>query len=100
METRSEQTDMHVLVEGPPWGDAEFLGKWLLAAGQAQAYWKDAYCILDFQKKVDSLCSVYIPDFGICACVTVMCLREYRTTFVLNIDTEEGEHFVMMLGMG
>jgi hypothetical protein len=32
--------DPYVLVEGPPFGDAEFYGKWLLAAAEAEALWR------------------------------------------------------------
>jgi hypothetical protein len=92
--------DLHVLVEDPPWGDAEFLGKWLLAAAQAAAFWKEAYQEPAFNKQVQRLCIGYIPDFGISASIMVMQLKEYRTTFVLDLDGEEGEHLVMMLGMG
>ena len=30
-----ERTDPCVLVQGPAWGDAQFYGDWLLAAGKA-----------------------------------------------------------------
>ena len=32
----------NVLVEAPPWGDADFYGRWLLAAARAEALWKIA----------------------------------------------------------
>jgi hypothetical protein len=89
-----------VLVEGPPWGDARFLGKWLLAAARAEGFWKEAYNDPAFHKQVESVCTCYIPDFAISASIMVMQLKEYRTTFVLDLDSEDGEDFVMMVAMG
>jgi hypothetical protein len=89
-----------VLVEGPAWGDAEFLSKWLLAAAQAESFWRKAYENADFEKQVEPVCVCYIPDFGISAFIMVMHLKEHRTSFVLNLETEDGELFAMMLGMG
>jgi hypothetical protein len=77
-------TDPYVLIQGPAWGDARFYGEWLLGAGKAQAYWREAYTDLDFKKKIDRICLIYIPDFGIAASIMVMKLREYRTTKTLN----------------
>jgi hypothetical protein len=34
-----------IVVKGANWGDAEFYGKWLLAAAQAETFWKEAYCL-------------------------------------------------------
>jgi hypothetical protein len=36
------KTNRCILVEGPPWGDAEFYGKWLLAATEADAFRDEA----------------------------------------------------------
>jgi hypothetical protein len=41
-----------------------------------------------------------MPDFGISALTMVMHLKEHRTSFVLNFETEDGELFAMMLAMG
>jgi hypothetical protein len=41
-----------VLIEGPNWGDAKFYGKWLLAAAQAETFWKEARKDPDFEKQV------------------------------------------------
>ena len=93
-------TDPYVLIQGPAWGDARFYGEWLLGAGKAQAYWREAYTDLDFKKKIDRICLVYIPDFGIAASIMVMKLREYRTTFLIEIHSEDGDDFAMMAEMG
>ena len=93
-------TDPYVLIQGPAWGDARFYGEWLLGAGKAQAYWREAYTDLDFKKKIDRICLVYIPDFGIAASIMIMKLREYRTTFLIEIHSEDGDDFAMMAEMG
>ena len=102
METTSAAHKLNrwVLVQGPAWGDAEFLSKWLLAAAQAESFWRQAYEILDFAKQVEPVCICYIPDFGISAFILVMHLKEHRTSFLLNVDSEDGEPFAMMLAMG
>jgi hypothetical protein len=95
-----DRNDPCVLIEGPTWGDAEFYGKWLLAAGQAETFWKDARKDPDFAKQVERVEIVSIPDFGISASVMVMALQVYRTTFVLDLYSEHGEDFAMMFTMG
>ena len=90
----------HVLIEGPRWGDAEFYGKWLSAAAEAEAFWKEAFKDPGFKKQVERVCVVYIPDFGMTASVMLMQLKEYRTTFVVSLDSEEVEEFAMMVAMG
>jgi hypothetical protein len=89
-----------VLVEGPSWGDAEFYGRWLLAAAEAEAFWKNAYKDSEFQKQVDRVCLAYIPGFGISATLIITELREHKTSLIIDLSTEEGEHFAMMVAMG
>jgi len=89
-----------VLVEGPSWGDTEFYGRWLLAAAQAEAFWKNAYKDSEFQKQVDRVCIAYIPDFGISATLIITELRQYKTSLTIDLNTEEGESFAMMVAMG
>jgi hypothetical protein len=96
----AQRSNKYVLIEGPRWGDAEFLGKWLLAAAQAECLWREAYEDPAFSKRVESVCTCYIPEFGISASMLVMQLKEYRTTFVLDLHTEDGEDFAMMVAMG
>jgi len=93
-------TDPCVLVEGPAWGDAEFYGEWLLAAAKAEAFWKEAFTDQDFKKQVERVCVCYLPDFGIAATIMIMELREHRTRFVLDVNSEDGEDFTMMVAMG
>jgi hypothetical protein len=95
-----ERTDPYILVQGPAWGDAQFYGDWLLAAAKAEAFWKEAYADEDFKRRVDHVCNVYIPDFGIAATVVIMQLREYRTTCLIELNSEDGNDFAMMAEMG
>jgi hypothetical protein len=93
-------TDPHVLIQGPSWGDARFYGEWLMAAGKAHAYWREAYTDQDFKKRIDHICSAYIPDFGIAATIFLMKLRDYRTIFLIELNGEDGGDFAMMAEMG
>ena len=95
-----ETGDFYVLVEGPAWGDAQFYGEWLLAAAKAQVLLKNALQDQQFATQSESLRVVYEPDFGIAATVMLMNLRGHWTTFVLNLESEQGEEFAMMAGMG
>jgi hypothetical protein len=95
-----QSTDACVLVEGPDWGNAQFLGEWLLAAALAEAFWKEARNDRRFQKQVDDVCLCFIPDFGISATVMVMQLQQHRTSFVLSADDELAAEFAMMAVMG
>lgn len=94
------QSDRCILVEGPHWGDAKFYGAWLLAAAEAEAFWKEAFKDSDFSKQVESVSLIYIPDFGIAASVMLMLLKEHLTTFVVGLDSEEAQELAMMVAMG
>jgi len=89
-----------VMIEGPSWGDAEFYGRWLLAAAEAETFWNNAYKDSEFQKQVDRVCLVYIPHFGISATLIIAELKQYKTTLTIDLNTEEGESFAMMVAMG
>jgi hypothetical protein len=88
------------LVGGPSWGDAEFYGKWLLAASQAERFWREAQQDLKFLKRVERVTLVYIPDFGLTASLMIMQLKEYRTSLIIDRNSEEAEDFAMMAAMG
>jgi hypothetical protein len=89
-----------IAIEARPWGDVQFYGEWLLAVAEAEIYWREACRAPNFAKKIDILTVAYIPNFGIAALQMVLRLKEYRLSFVLDVASEEAEHFVMMLGMG
>jgi hypothetical protein len=95
-----ERTDTYILVQGPAWGGAQFYGEWLLTAAKAEAYWKEACADEDFKQQVDHACDSYIPDFGIAATIVITQLRACRTTLLIELDSEEGDHFAMMAEMG
>ena len=95
-----DRIDPYILVQVPAWGDAQFYGQWLQAAANAEVFWKEAYADQDFKLQVDHVCDVYVPDFGIAAILMIMQLREYRTVLLLELDSEEGDHFAMMTEMG
>jgi hypothetical protein len=80
-----EPTDPYILVQGPAWGDAQFYGEWLLAAAKAEAYWKEAYAHEDFKQQIDRVCVAYIPDFGMATSRMIMQLKEYLTTFLIEL---------------
>jgi hypothetical protein len=95
-----ERTDPYLLVQGPAWGDVQFYGQWLLTAGEAEAFWKQAYADKQFEKQIESVCVCYIPDFGITATSVMKRLMEHRAMFLLDLNSEDGEDFTMMAEMG
>jgi hypothetical protein len=83
------------------WANAEFYGKWLLAAAKADALWKEAIKDSAFEMQVNRLLVVYIPDFSIVATVLLSRLVKNLVSFVVRLnDEEEGEEFAMMVEMG
>lgn len=94
------QARLYIPVEGPPFGDAEFYGKWLLAASKAEALWRELLKDEAFEKEVDDAFVAYVPDFGITASVMLMQLKECQTTLIVELESEEGQEFAMMVEMG
>jgi hypothetical protein len=95
------ESESYILVEGPRWGDAEFYGKWLLAAAKAEALWKQAMEDSIFAKQADRVMCAYIPDFGMAATWMISHLPKNLASFTLRLDGgEEVEHFTMMVEMG
>ncbi len=88
-----------VVIEGPVW-DARFYGEWLLAAARADILWKECLSDQDFENKVSRIGVRSNPDFGITAIVMLNWLGGRRPRFVINVDGDEGEDFVLMAGMG
>jgi hypothetical protein len=90
-----------ILIESPKWGDAGLYGKWLLAATYTETLWKEARIDPEFEKQVQRVSVAYIPDFGIAASAMLrQLLKRYRTTLVLDLDSEDAEDFAMMVTMG
>jgi hypothetical protein len=98
--TGMETDGSWVLVEGPAWGDAQFYGEWLRAAAKAQVLWRTALEDQEFETQVERIRIVYEPDFGITATIMLMNLRAHWTSFVLDLQSEDGEDFAMMFSMG
>ena len=95
-----QEVRLYIPIEGPPFGDAEFYGKWLLAAAKAEALWREALKDQSFEKEVEDAFGYYIPDFGITASVMLMQLKEYQTTLIVKLESEEGQEFAMLVEMG
>jgi hypothetical protein len=100
LEDYEDEAQPYVLVEGPRWADAEFYGKWLLAAAKANALWQEAMKDPCFMKKVDRLMIISIPDFSITATVLLSWLEKNLASLVVALYEEEGEDFVMLVEMG
>jgi hypothetical protein len=92
--------DPCILVEGPRWGDAEFFGRWLLAADRVNTLWNEAVKDPKFRSQVSRLEVVYHLDFGTAALAMLLELREQFVAFTLCLDSEEGELFAMMAELG
>ena len=99
-----KEHDPHILVEGPEWGDAEFYGNWLLAAAKAEALWKEAINDPSFEKQVDRLTTIFMPDFGIGATDILSRLKPNLISCAIRVnggeEVELVEEFAMMVEMG
>jgi hypothetical protein len=67
---------------------------------KAQVFWRNAVQDPQFARQIERLRVAYEPDFGIAAIVMLTNQRGHLTTFVLDLDSEDGEMFAMMAGMG
>lgn len=94
-------SDAYILVEGPAWGDAEFYGRWLLAAATAEALWKE---VLEkdpsFRKQARRILNIYEPDFRMAAVVTLKGLFDFQKAIFVSSTSPEGEELCMMIEMG
>jgi len=90
----------YCLVEGPRWADTVFYGSWLLAIAKADAFWKEAIKDPSFKKEVDRLMVASIPDFSIGATILLSRFEKNLASFLVDLNEEEGEEFVMMVEMG
>jgi hypothetical protein len=98
-----EESESCILVEGPRWGDGKFYGRWLIAAAEAQALWKEALKNPNFQKQVDRLCMLAYPDFGMGATVLLSRLERNLASIIVSLNEEDQtlvEEFAMMVEMG
>jgi hypothetical protein len=90
-----------VLVEGPGPGDAEFLGRWLLAAVEAdhalQERFKQNPGLKQQITRLEALCLVEFSP-AVTRCVEL--LMENLTCFSLDLWDELGEIFTVMAELG
>jgi hypothetical protein len=94
-------TECCALVEGPKWADTKFYASWLLAAAKANELWTEALRNPSFQRKVDRLTVMEIPDFNIGATVLLSRLEQNLASIVVSLNNEtEIAEFAMMVGMG
>jgi hypothetical protein len=103
VEDRSKSLDdrFGFLVTGPSWGDAEFYGKWLLAASRAEKLSSEVQQDAAFLKKIDSLTVIYDLDFSIAASLIIKQLAEFGNSLIVSVDgVFVTDHFAMMAGMG
>jgi hypothetical protein len=90
-----------VLVEGPGPGDAEFLGRWLLAAVEAdQALQERFKKNPTLKKQINTLEVAYIFSFAPAATKFVELLMKNLTAFSLQLWGEWGEAFTVMAELG
>lgn len=90
----------YVLIEGPRYGDAEFCGRWLLAAHKANIFWKSAAEDPNFAKQVERLQVVSLLDLAMAALGLLLALHRQFVAFMIQLDSEEGELFAMLTEMG
>lgn len=92
----------YILVAGPECGDAEFYGKWLLAAEKVEALWEEALKDRNFRMDVQFLTEGGIHfDFG--ATTMLRKLAEDFGSFVFCLyfdDPDRANMFGMMAEMG
>ena len=91
------------LVEGPRWADAEFYGRWLLAAAKAEMLWREAYEDPSFSEKVMLVTMCCIPDFAIGATVLLSRFEKNLASVTVGLNRDDGEEFnelAMMCEMG
>ena len=90
-----------VLVEGPRPGDAEFLGRWLLAAVEAdQVLQKQFEKNPALKQQISRLEVAYLFSFAPAATRFVELLMKNLTAFYLELWGEWGEVFTVMAELG
>jgi hypothetical protein len=92
---------MWVLVEGPGLGEAEFLGRWLLAAAAADQELEEQFKRnAGLKQQIARLEIVYLVSFSPAATKFVELLMRNLTCFPLALWDEWGEIFSIMVHLG
>jgi len=90
-----------VLIEGPAPGDAHFLGRWLLAAAEADRLLQEQYeQDPSFKLTISRLELVYAFAFSPAATKSIELLMKDLTSFSLPVFDEWGEIFAVMADIG
>ena len=90
-----------VLVEGPGPGEAEFLGRWLLAAVEADQALQNRFGENpSLKQQISRLELVYWICFSSAATKFVELLMKNLTCFSLPLDEDRGEIFAVMAELG
>src|SRR5712671_6354773 len=90
-----------VLVEGPAPGDADFLGRWLLAAAEAEKLLQEQYeQDPSFKLTISRLELVYAFAFSPAATKSIELLMKDLTSFSLPVFEEWREIFAVMAYIG
>jgi hypothetical protein len=90
-----------VLIEGPAPGDADFLGRWLLAAAEADKLLQEQYeQDPSFKLTISRLELVYAVAFSPAATKSIELLMKDLTSFSLPVFEEWGEIFAVMADIG
>jgi hypothetical protein len=100
MQTAAEDTAPRSYIERPSECDADFYGRWLIMAGQAERYWRELLSEPKFNRQVERLTCAYLPDFGIAATTLLSRILSNRPPLAINLWGESGEEFAMMVKMG
>jgi hypothetical protein len=90
-----------ILIESPGWNDAEFYGKWLLAAAQAQRLWTEAVeTDCEFKLQIERLEVIGPMEFGTEAFRIIGKLSENVRTMIVRADTDLGDSIALMARTG
>jgi len=90
-----------VLVEGPRPGDAEFLGRWLLAAAEADRALREQFRQNPgLKQQISRLEVLRLVEFSPAVMTGVELLMENLTCFSLDLWDEWGEIFTVMTELG
>ena len=90
-----------VLVEGPAPGEAEFLGRWLLAAVDAdKALEQQRKRNPKLKEQISRIEVIYVVSFSPAATRFVELLMKNLTCFTLDLWDEWGEIFTVMAALG
>jgi hypothetical protein len=93
----NEAVNSYILIEGPRWGDAEFLGKWLLAAARANELLTRVGEDVAFQEPMRAS---DIRDLGISAIVVLSKMAENLSTVIFSLDELDLNDVAIMAELG